>query len=133
MRARARHCLADGFVWRPIALAARRYDVKAPAYFTQRNVGKAIVTRTTGTKIASDGLKGRVFQVSLADLNNDESTYRNIKLVAEEVQGRFVLTNFHGLNFTADKLRSLVKKWQTLIEVRWPWRGFSFVTQQLAD
>merc|ERR1712111_173037 len=41
---------------------------------------------------------------------------RKFKLVAEEVQGRNVLTNFHGMNLTTDKLRSMVKKWQTLIE-----------------
>jgi len=45
------------------------YDVKAPTMFTNRNVGKTLVTRTTGTKIASDGLKGRVIEASLADLN----------------------------------------------------------------
>jgi hypothetical protein len=44
------------------------YDVKAPSVFAVRNVGKTLVTRTQGTKIASDGLKGRVFETSLADL-----------------------------------------------------------------
>ena len=64
------------------------------------------------TEIASDGLKGRVFEVSLADLQNDEVTFRKFKLVAEEVQGRNVLTNFHGMSLTRDKLCSMVKKWQ---------------------
>ena len=45
------------------------YDIKAPSMFTVRQVGKTLVTRTAGTKIASDGLKGRIFECSLADLN----------------------------------------------------------------
>jgi len=92
------------------------YDVKAPSMFNIRQIGKTLVTRTQGTKIASDGLKGRVFEMSLADLQTDEVAFRKFKLVAEEVQGRNVLTNFHGMNLTTDKLRSMVKKWQTLIE-----------------
>lgn len=28
------------------------YDVKAPSMFTQRSVGKTLVTRTTGTKVS---------------------------------------------------------------------------------
>lgn len=68
------------------------------------------------TEIASEGLKGRVFEISLADLQNDEIAFRKFRLIAEEVQGRNVLTNFHGMDLTTDKLRSMVKKWQTLIE-----------------
>ena len=63
-------------------------------------------------EIASDGLKGRVFEVSLADLQNDEIAFRKFKLICEEIQGKNCLTNFHGMDMTTDKLRSLVKKWQ---------------------
>ncbi|CAI9762178.1 unnamed protein product [Fraxinus pennsylvanica] len=93
------------------------YDIKAPSVFNTRNIGKTLVTRTQGTKIASEGLKHRVFEVSLADLQGDEDhSFRKIRLRAEDVQGKNVLTNFWGMNFTTDKLRSLVRKWQSLIE-----------------
>lgn len=93
------------------------YDIKAPSTFSNRQVGKTPVNRTVGTKIASDALKGRVFTVNLADLQKDEDqAHRNIDLVAEAVEGTRVLTNFHGMDLTADKYRSLVRKWQTLIE-----------------
>merc|ERR1712029_683075 len=92
------------------------YDVKAPSNFQIRNIGKTPVQRTQGTKIASDGLKGRVFEMAQADLNNDEVANRKFKLICEDVQGRNVMTNFHGMNLTTDKLRSMVKKWQTCIE-----------------
>jgi len=95
------------------------YDIKAPSVFTVRQVGKTLVNRTQGTKIASDGLKGRVYEVSLADLQSEkdaERSFRKFKLVCEDVQGKNCLTNFHGMNLTTDKTRSMVKKWQTLIE-----------------
>jgi len=93
------------------------YDIKAPSNFTARTCGKTPVTRTTGTKIASEMLKGRVFDICLADLNKDEDqAYRKIKLQCEEVQGSACLTQFYGLEFTTDKLRSMVRKWQSLIE-----------------
>jgi len=96
------------------------YDIKAPANFEVRNMGRTLVTRTTGTKIASDALKGRVFESSLGDLIklDDEDSYRKFKLICEDVQGRHCLTNFHGMDITTDRLRMLVKKWQTLIEAQ---------------
>jgi len=93
------------------------YDVKAPCMFTSRHAGKTLITRTQGTKIATDGLKGRVLEVCLADLNKDEDqSFRKIKLQIEDIQGKACLTNFYGMDITKDKLCGLVRKWQTLIE-----------------
>ncbi|ROT40901.1 40S ribosomal protein S3a-2 [Sodiomyces alkalinus F11] len=93
------------------------YQIKAPAPFAIRDVGKTLVNRTTGLKNANDALKGRILEVSLADLQKDEDhAFRKVKLRVDEIQGKNCLTNFHGLDFTSDKLRSLVRKWQTLIE-----------------
>lgn len=75
------------------------------------------MNRTTGLKNANDALKGRILEVSLADLQKDEDhSFRKVRLRVDEVQGKNCLTAFHGLDFTSDKLRSLVRKWQTLIE-----------------
>jgi small subunit ribosomal protein S3Ae len=85
--------------------------------FENRNVGKTLVNRSQGTHVASDHLKGRVVEVNLADLTgNEESNHKNFKLKIDEIQGKQCLTNFYGLSFTTDKVRSLVKKWQSLIE-----------------
>jgi small subunit ribosomal protein S3Ae len=92
------------------------YDVKAPAQFIRRQIGKSPVTRTIGTRIASDGLKGRVFETSLGDLNENEDAFRKFKLIVEDVQGKTCLTNFYAMNLTTDKLRSMIKKKQTTIE-----------------
>jgi small subunit ribosomal protein S3Ae len=99
-------------------LRKEMYTIKAPSMFAIRNAGKTIITKTTGNKIASEGLKGRVFEISLADLNGKDEAqgYRKIRLVCEDVQGTNVMTNFHGMDMTRDKVCSLIKKWQSLIE-----------------
>jgi small subunit ribosomal protein S3Ae len=56
-------------------------------------------------------------EACLADLNgNMEDSYRKITLEILQVSGKNCLTNFKGLDFTSDKIRSLVKKWQSLID-----------------
>jgi small subunit ribosomal protein S3Ae len=93
------------------------YTVKAPNYFKSTSVGKTPVNKTSGNKLSIDGLKGRVYEINLADLQTDvDLGYRTIKLKALEVRGRDVLTGFYGMRLTTDKLRMLVKKWQTTIE-----------------
>lgn len=93
------------------------YDIKAPSTFENRNVGKTLVNKSTGLRNAHDYLKGRVVEVCLADLQGSEDhSFKKIKLRVDEVQGKNLLTNFHGFDFTTDKLRGMVRKWQTLIE-----------------
>ena len=92
------------------------YDVKAPPPFKVRDVCKTPINKTAGTRIATDMMKGRVFEASVADLMNDEDqSHQVVKLRVEEVKDRACLTQFHGMRFTTDKARSLVKKWHTLI------------------
>lgn len=71
------------------------------------------------TEIASDELKGRVFEVNLGDLKDNNEGYTKVKLICEEVQGKNVLTNFYGMSFTRDKISSLIRKCVPLPVARW--------------
>jgi len=69
------------------------------------------------TEVASESLKGRVLEANAADLVKDEEKgYLKFRLRIDDVQGKNCLTNFHGLSLTTDKLKGLVRKWQSLIE-----------------
>merc|ERR1739845_328991 len=82
----------------------------APKIFGKTRVGHTLVNRTAGLKLASDGLKGRVVEVCLADLkDNEDHSHRKIKFICEEVQGNKILTNFHGIGLTKRR-RSQVAK-----------------------
>jgi len=103
------------------------YDIKAPSYFNGKRggkCGKTMVTKTTGTKIETEGLKERVCEFNLADLKegddgvrDDASAFKKVKLQIQEIQGKNCLTDFHGMSITRDKMCYLVKKKHTLIEV----------------
>jgi len=78
-------------------------------------------------EVASESLRGRVFTISLGELNNDahEVAWRKMKVQIEEIKGFDCYTNFHGMDVTRDKLCSLVKKWHSTIE--------AFVQAKTAD
>jgi len=96
------------------------YDVKAPAVFSVRKVGRTLVTKTMGQKIETDGLKGRVAEFNLCDMTypGDEvqDGFKKMRLCIEEIQGKSCLTDFYGMSLTRDKVCQLIKKRQTLIE-----------------
>ena len=50
------------------------------------------------------------------DPQDEDQAFRKMLLKCEDVQGKNVLTNWAGMDFTTDKLRSLVRKWFSLIE-----------------
>jgi len=95
------------------------FDVVAPSTFSQRQFSKTVVNKSKGTFSGPVNIKGRIFSSCLADLmTGDDDTYkcRKVSLKAEDVIGRNVLTNFHGMSLNTDKIRSLVQKWCTIIE-----------------
>lgn len=51
--------------------------MKAPSLFKNRQVGKTVVSRTVGTKLAADGLKGRVFEC-----NQVTGFVKSVKLIS---------------------------------------------------
>ena len=97
------------------------YDVIAPSNFKTRQFTKTICNKTQGLKIASENLRGRVFEVNQADLDNSttkDAPFRKFKFCVQEIQDRNLLTQFHGLELTTDKKRSLIRKWCTTIEAQ---------------
>lgn len=92
------------------------YDVKAPSMFKIRQVGKTLVTKTIGNKVAADGLKHRVYDINQEDLQGfDGNNFRKFRLVCEDVQGKNCILNFHGMTLTWEKHCQMTKKKHTLI------------------
>jgi len=51
------------------------FDFKAPNPFSAKSFGKTLVTKTFGTKIATEVLKGRVVETALCDLKDRSENY----------------------------------------------------------
>lgn len=95
------------------------YDVVAPANFKTRQFTKTICNKSGAGFKAETNIIGRVFEGCLADLNNatdKDLPFRKVKFAAKQVDGRNILTQFHSMDLTADRIRSLVHKWGSMIE-----------------
>lgn len=93
------------------------YAIKAPTYFAKNVVGVMPVTKTTGQVTARDGLMGRKICLPVADLANKGDEFRKFTLKVDDVQGIQCLTSFAGMEFTSDKIRSLIRKRQSIVEI----------------
>jgi small subunit ribosomal protein S3Ae len=94
------------------------YNVQVPSSFDISNPTLTPCNKQVGQKIPAESLRGRVFEISLGDLNQNahDQAWRKVRVQCEEVKGYDCYTNFYGLDITRDKLCTLVKKWHTLIE-----------------
>jgi len=94
------------------------YNVNVPSNFDIQVPTVTPCNRTAGQKIAADSIRGRVFEISQADLCKDayEQSWRKVRVQCEEVKGYDAYTNFYGMDITRDKLCTLVKKWHSTIE-----------------
>lgn len=97
------------------------YDLKAPTYLNtqSRRAGRTVVTKTTGQRIETEGLKGRVAEFNMADLaHKNEDSHKKIKLEIQDITGRSCLSDFHGLCLTKDKMNHMIRKRHSLIDTR---------------
>lgn len=97
------------------------YDIKAPTYLNSqsRRAGRTCVTKTTGQRIETEGLKGRVAEFNLADLAlKNEDSHKKMKLEVQDITGRSCLSDFHGLSLTRDRTCHMIRKRHSLIEAR---------------
>ena len=94
------------------------WKIKAPGMFARRYFTQSPVNQTVGKKLASESMKGRVFEANLGDLNPGYEANKKMKLIVEDANGasKEALTNFYGLECTRDYLCPLIKKWHTLID-----------------
>jgi small subunit ribosomal protein S3Ae len=88
--------------------------------FVNRNFTKTPVNVTQGKTYSHESIKGRIFEISVGDLNpGSKSAYQKVRLIvddASEIANKECITNFHGLTTTKDHLCSLIRKWHSLIE-----------------
>ena len=85
----------------------------------KRMITQSPVIQTVGKKLASENMKGRIFEANLGDLNNGYKANKKIKLIVEDADGKskIALTKFYGLECTKDYLCSLIRKWHILIDL----------------
>ena len=92
-------------------------NVHIPIFLGEKIIGKTIVNKSTNTTQTFGNLQNRVYEMCLADLNkNEELAFRKIKFKCIDFKDGSCLTGFYGMELTRDKLFSIVRKWQTLIE-----------------
>jgi len=81
-------------------------------------LGWTPANKTIGKKIGSNNVLGRVCECTLPDLNpeNKEEVWRKVRMQVETVQGMICYSSFYGLDCTRERVFSLLRKGQSLLD-----------------
>jgi small subunit ribosomal protein S3Ae len=95
------------------------FQVMAPPALKQsKQVGWTCCKKPVGTQIISDFLKSRVAEISYADISNEgKDVNKKIKIQLDDIVGNSCFTSFYEYELCREKIASMLKKRQTLIEV----------------
>ncbi|EIJ88399.1 small subunit ribosomal protein S3Ae [Nematocida parisii] len=94
------------------------YNLTLPSIFETKQAGVTIVDRSQGNYFAPDAVRGRTFEVNQGDLMTSSNTqsFRKFKFVVDGVRGKDAISSFHSMELISDKIKSIPKKWHTLVE-----------------
>ena len=95
------------------------FQVMAPATFKEtKQVGWTVCKKPVGTQIISDFLKNRVAEITYADIKESGANVnKKIKIRIDEINGNACFTSFYQYEVAKERIQSLLKKRQSLIEV----------------
>ena len=84
-------------------------------------IGWTCVSKTSGTRVSTDYLRGRVGEMTLADISNQnlerEMLNKKIKMLVEEVKDGSCYTSFYGYDLTRETINNIIKKRTSLIDI----------------
>ncbi|EHY64565.1 hypothetical protein NERG_02375 [Nematocida ausubeli] len=92
------------------------YNLTLPSLFNNKSAGTTIIDKSQGNYFAPDALRGRTFEVNQADLPDNTNSTRKFKFVIDGTKGKDAISSFHSMELISDKVKSIPKKWHTLIE-----------------
>ena len=85
-----------------------------------RMVGWTCVNKTQGTKISTDYLKGRVGEITVADISDDivrNDLSRKIRILVEDVKDGSCYTSFYGYDTARETINHMIQKRKSLIDI----------------
>ncbi|KAI5192676.1 small subunit ribosomal protein S3Ae [Nematocida minor] len=94
------------------------YNLTLPSSLGTKQAGVTIIDKSQGNYFAPNALKGRTFEVNQGDLvaGSNTQAFRKFKFVVDGVKGKDAISSFHTMELISDKIKSIPKKWHTLVE-----------------